>query len=262
MKTKASPGPSPELLLERSQRRALQSELVRLNVAAQEDPQATPKIVDFRKVPDKFQRPTGNWQDPLPSPLSPEGYSLNKQQIQRRHKRAVKTFIKKTTLSEAEASILYRKPLREWDNEELARGRPRNQDGTFTGPKPEYVTIEMHEEAMDRFTSVVRTGMRVATVDALEKIREIIVNEDVDNRGKPLVGASTKLDAAKFLIEHIVGKPTQRIESDVSVKLQGLLGAVMVNPNEDMGYTMGHMPGFTMELASYQDADEVVSEDG
>lgn len=258
MKTKESLDRAARL--QKSQSRALQSELVRLNVSSLEDPQATPQILDFRKTLDRFDRPTGKWRDIAPTPMSPEGYSLNRQQIMRRRNRAVKRFVQKTTLSEAEASILYKKPLREWDNEELARGRPRDKDGSFTGPKPEYVTGEMHEEAMDRFTSIVRTGMRVATVDALEKIKDIINNEDVDNRGKPLVGASTKLDAAKFLIEHIIGKPTQRIESDVSVKLQGILGAVMVNPDEAMGYTMGHMPGYTMELAEALDTDEVVND--
>jgi hypothetical protein len=248
---------SESALLERSQRRTLQSELVRLNVAALEAPQATPRVVDFRQASDRLQHATGNWQDENPSPLSPEGYSLNHQQIYRRRRRAVTSFVKKTTISEAEAAILYRKPLAEWDNEELARGRPRNADGTFSGPTPAYISAEIHEEAMDRFTSVVRTGMRVATVDALKVIGDLVNNDDVDNRGKPVVPASTKADLAKFLIEHIVGKPTQKIESDVSVKLQGILGAVMVNPDDMGSYFPGHMPGVTMELAQVRDEDEV-----
>src|SRR6478609_9046244 len=32
------------------------------------------------------------------------------------------------------------KPVEEWDDEELARGRPRNSLGTFTGRKPGWVT--------------------------------------------------------------------------------------------------------------------------
>lgn len=262
MKDKAPRAKSPEAMLETSQRRALQSELVALHVAAQEDPQATPRVVDFTGVKDRFQSASGNWQDDNPSPISPEGYSLNKQQIYRRRRRAIKKFVAKTSLSEAEAAVLYNKPLREWDNEELARGRPRNSDGSFSGPPPAYVTAEVHEEAMERFTSIVRTGMRVATVDAIEVVKEILRDTELDNRGKPVVAAGTKLDAAKFLIEHIVGKPTQRVESDISVKLQGLLGAVMVNPNEAGGYFPGHMPGVTMELAEFRDEDEVESSDG
>lgn len=265
MKEKEPREKSPEALLEASRRRALQSELVALHVAALEDPSATPRILDFTGVKDRFQSPTGNWQDEHPAPLSPEGFSLNKQQIYRRRRRAIKKFVEKTTLSEAEASILYNKPLREWDNEELARGRPRNKDGTFSGPAPAFVTAEVHEEAMDRFTSIVRTGMRVATVDAIKFMQEMITDQELDNRGKPVVGASTKLDAAKFLVEHIIGKPTQRTETDISVKLQGILGAIMVNPNEmeeGGGYFPGHLPGVTMQLAELTDPDEVEATDG
>ncbi|MEG2887201.1 MAG: hypothetical protein RR853_08760 [Aurantimicrobium sp.] len=249
---------SPEQSLERSLRRALQSELAKLHNAAQEDPQATPRVLDLTYA-DKLQHATGNWQDDS-SPMTADGFALNKQQVYRRRKRALKKFKQTMRMTDAEAAVLYRKPLREWDNEELARGRPRNKDGSFSGSTPEYVTMEMHEEAMDRFTSIVRTGMRVATVDAIKVLGEIIVDEEVDNRGKPVVAAGTKLDAAKFLIEHIIGKPTQHIESDVSVKLQGILGAVMVNPDDVGGYFPGHMPGVTMELAEFRDEDEVDSD--
>ncbi|AVR56897.1 hypothetical protein PBI_TRISCUIT_24 [Microbacterium phage Triscuit] len=222
------------------------------------EPLATPKVLDLTYA-SKLQHATGNWQDQS-TPMTAEGFALNKQQIYRRRARAMKKFKAATRLSEAEAAVIYKKPLREWDNEELARGRPRSADGTFSGPTPEYVTMEMHEEAMDRFTSIVRTGMRTATVDALKVLGEILNDEEVDNRGKPVVAAGTKLDAAKFLIEHIVGKPTQHIESDVSVKLQGILGAVMVNPDDAGGFFPGHMPGVTMELAAFRDEDEVDSD--
>jgi hypothetical protein len=260
MKDKAHLVKSPEQSLERSQRRALQSELARLHNAALEEPLATPRVLDLTYA-NKLQHASGNWQDNT-APMTAEGYALNKQQVYRRRKRALKRFKEKTKLSEAEAAVLYKKPLREWDNEELARGRPRNKDGTFSGPSPEYVTMEMHEEAMDRFTSVIRTGMRVATVDAIKVLGEIITDQELDNRGKPVVAAGTKVDAAKFLIEHLIGKPTQHIESDVSVKLQGILGAVMVNPDDAGGFFPGHMPGVTMELAAFRDEDEEESSDG
>ena len=152
--------------------------------------------------------------------------------------------------------MLYRKPLAEWDEEELARGRPRDAKGTFAGPKPAWITPEMHEEAISRFQAVVKTGMQAATVDALKAVTDILVNDEVDNRGKPVVGASTKLQAATFLLEHVVGKPKQTIEQDISVKLQGLLASVMVQPDELGGMQSGHLPGYTMELAEAVDPDE------
>lgn len=210
------------------------------------------QTVDFSATEDYVQHATGRWRDEDAAPMSPEGYRLNKQQIYRRQKRAQDAFAKKMNLSEVEKEIKFRKPLSEWDAEELARGRPRNRDGSFRGPKPAYVSGEIYEEAMDRFKSIVKTGMRVATVDAIQVVQGILNDDSTDNRGRPLVAASTKLQAAQFLIEHVVGKPTQRVENDVSVKLQAILGSVMVNPSEMAtgNYMVGHLPGLTMELAA------------
>jgi hypothetical protein len=163
---------------------------------------------------------------------------------------------RKEFLTDQEQEYLYQKPIEDWDMEELARGRPRNAKGTFSGPKPKWINAQVHEQSMERYTAAVKTDMRSTTVDALGAIRWIIQNEEVDDKGKPIVPPSTKLEASKFLLEHIVGKPTQRIEADVSVKLQAILGSVLVNPADivngtpDQGYELGHFPGITMELAS------------
>ena len=217
-----------------------------------EEPQATPAVVDFSGIVDYVQHTTGRWMDPAIRPISPEGYVLNKQQIYRRMKRARKNFLEKMDIGQAEKKAYYQKPLADWDAEELARGRPRNSKGNFKGAKPTWVTSEMHEEAMDRFKSIIRTGMRVASVDAIEFMQKMITDDETDNRGRPLVPASTKLQAAQFLVEHLVGKPTQRVESDVSVRLQGILAGVMVNPGDQAtgNYMPAHMPGFTMELST------------
>ena len=226
----------------------------RLAVTAQE---TSHQYVDFSRVKDNRQYPTGRWRDRGIKPLSPEGFRLDKKQIRMRQKRLQEGMENRSYLSTAEVDILYKKPIIEWDEEELARGRPRNRDGTFSGPQPKWVTAEMHEQAIERFTMIVRSGMRAATVDAIDVVKQILTNEDTDNRGKPVVAASTKLQAATFLIEHIVGKPTQRVESDVSVKLQGILGAVMVNPDEmGGGFSPAHFPGITMELAEVPREEE------
>lgn len=214
-------------------------------------PQATPQVVDFTDEVDYVQHTTGRWRDPGVRPISPDGYVLNKQQIYRRMKRAREKYLEKMNIGQVEKQTYYKKPLADWDAEELARGRPRNAQGNFKGPKPAWVSAEMHEEAMDRFKSIVRTGVRVASIDAVEFMQRMINDESTDNRGRPLVPASTKLTAAQFLVEHLIGKPTQRIESDVSIKLQGILAGVMVNPGEQAtgSYMPAHFPGMTMELA-------------
>lgn len=222
------------------------------------EPLATPQVVDFTNEVDYVQHTTGRWRDPGIRPISPDGYVLNKQQIYRRMKRARAKYLEKMEIGQVEQAAYYKKPLVDWDAEELARGRPRNAAGNFKGPKPAWVSAEIHEEAMDRFKSIVRTGMRVASIDAIEFMQSMLNDESTDNRGRPLIPASTKLQAAQFLVEHLVGKPTQRIESDVSVKLQAIMASVMVNPGDQAtgNYMPAHLPGFTMELAAAMSGEE------
>lgn len=219
---------------------------------------------DFRTTPDIRQRPSGNSQDSretLARPRTAEGKLLTPKQIRARARRKVK---RHEVMTDQEFEHLYEKPVDEWDLEELAKGRPRNSAGGFSGPRPKWVTAAVHERAMERYTAAVKTDMRATTVDALDAIRWIIQNEDVDDKGKPIVPAGTKLEASKFLIEHVVGKPTQRIESDVSVKLQGILGQVMVNPNDliggtpSQGYHVAHYPGLTIPLATEEEDERAI----
>lgn len=220
-----------------------------------------PMTLDFRTTPDIRQHPSGNPQDSLPArkkPMTADGKMLTPKQIRARARRRMK---RHEVMSQQELDYLYEKPVEDWDMEELSRGRPRNARGGFSGPKPKWITAAVHERAMERYTAAVKTDMRATTVDALDAIRWIIQNEELDEKGKPIVPPSTKLEASKFLIEHVVGKPTQRIESDVSVKLQGILGQVMVNPNDlvggtpDQGYHVAHYPGITMPLAEVREED-------
>jgi len=217
---------------------------------------ATPITVDFRKEMDIFQHKSGVIRDHKPKkprPLSADGKVLTPKQIRARARRKM---ARSEVMSDQELEYLYEKPIAEWDLAELAAGRPKNKKGHFSGPTPKYISREIHEEAMEKYVAAVKTDMRMTTVDALGLIRELINDTNVDEKGKPIVPPGTKLDAAKFLLEHVIGKPTQRIESDVSVKLQGILGQVMVNPSEmNTGYTLGHYPGITMNVVQEDDDD-------
>jgi len=156
---------------------------------------------------------------------------------------------------------VYELPYRsvdEWDMEELAQGRPRNAIGTFAGSKPSYVTRAVHEAAMARFQEMVKSGMNVHTIRALSTLEELLESREVDDKGKPIVPPSTRAEIAKFLLEHIVGKPKQHIETDISVKLQGILGHVMVSPDsiQSDSLKLAHLPGVTMPMADARDDDD------
>lgn len=194
-------------------------------------------VIDFTDVKEPPRTKTGG------------ELQMNKKQIRARARRHAR-------ISEAEFDKLY-KPIAEWDEEELARGRPRAADGSFRGKSPSWITREMHEQAMARFKGIVEGKMRRETVTALGVIHQILESEDVDDKGKPVVNASTKMDAAKFLIEHVVGKPTQRQEVDISVRLQALLATATVGISADRADALSLPSGADYEAAFAEDDDYI-----
>lgn len=194
-------------------------------------------VIDFTNVkePPKFR--------------SGKEKSMTKKQIRARARRRGK-------ISQAELNTLY-KPVSDWDEEELARGRPRAKDGTFRGPAPGWVSRAIHEEAIARFRGVVESEMRQEVLVALKTVHTILKNEDIDEKGRPVISPSTKLEAAKFLLEHTVGKPTQRVETDISVRLQGLLAVATAGPINGAVDSLALPPGVDYEAAFGHD-DEIV----
>lgn len=239
----------------------------------------TPLIVDFTNVEDRPYSPSGvagsdgtppaRRDGNLNAPRTAEGKLLTAKQIRARARRRHK---RNEHMTEEEFNAVF-KPLEEWDLDELAHGQPRNSRGNFSGVRPKWINREVHERSMELYKAAVRTGMNAATPSAIRAIEKIFLTEDVDEKGKPIVPWSTKLDAAKFLLEHTVGKPTQRIEGDVSVRLQSILAVAMGNPAEVLmsqheggqGYNVAHLPGVTMPMlpSSYDDIEDadVVDDD-
>lgn len=190
-------------------------------------------------------------------PVSADGKLLTPKQIRARARRKAQKK-RRELMSEAEFEALY-KPIEDWDLEELARGRPRNADGNFRGRKPGWITREVHERAMEQFKLAIKTEMSAHSITALDTLSYILNNDETDDRGKPIVPAATKYQASAFLLEHVVGKPKQEVQQDISVKLQGILGAVMVNPNDALappeqggmgGFELAHFPGQTIPIGT------------
>lgn len=195
-------------------------------------------------------------------PVNGEGKLLTPKQIRARQRRAAKRNSKRS-MSELEFETLY-KPIEEWDLEELARGRPRNIDGNFRGRKPGWITREVHERAMEMFIQLTKSDMAALAPTALKSLRWVLENDEEDERGKPIVPAASKNQAAMFLLEHVVGKPKQQVQTELSVKLQGILGVAMANPADALaapeqggqGYRLGHLPGVTVPMLEARDGEE------
>lgn len=153
------------------------------------------------------------------------------------------------------AVVSYMKPIEDWDAEELARGRPKAEDGTFRGRPPSWISASVHEEAIKRFTDLTQADMRGLVPIALETIKDLMTNTDEDEKGRPVVPPAVRMQASQWVVEHLVGKPKQRLEADISVKLQGILAQVMVDPNQVPGAVPHQLSGSALELESWE-ADE------
>jgi hypothetical protein len=123
------------------------------------------------------------------------------------------------------------KRVEEWDLEELAHGRPRGPKGTFRGPTPTWITPDVAREAKKRLYNHA-FGQVGAYVDlAIQTVANLIINEEVDYRGRPLVDAKTKLAAATFIIEHVIGKPERVVTLDATDQARQLLASAIVLDN-------------------------------
>lgn len=161
---------------------------------------------------------------------------------------------KQTKRRDVALSELYdNRPITEWDDEELARGRPRARDGSFRGVAPQWVNRQVHEEAVNRFTGIAQGRLRAIVPEAIALVERLIREDGKDDKGRPLVPASVRLEAAKWAVEHLVGKPTQRVETDISVKLQGILANVIVSGSSGAP--------LELEVPSWEDDDEASGAD-
>lgn len=138
--------------------------------------------------------------------------STDPKQIRVRLRRAAKGDKKRDGRMERDIEMLYRKPIEEWDMEELSHGRPRNVAGTFAGRPPSWITPTIQKEAKKRLLDETLGSLAGHIGKAVKAIGELIESEEVDENGKPIVDARTKLAAATFTIEHFLGKPKAIIE--------------------------------------------------
>jgi hypothetical protein len=239
---------------------------------------ATPRTLNFTNVADIWQHGTGRVRHRGHTtdmrPLTPDGKLLTPRQIRARARRRFARGMRshQGAITKQEFEALY-KPLDQWDLEELAHGRPRNSNGKFRGPAPSWITREVYEKAMEQFQLAIKSRMGVQGVTALNTLEFLLSDQAIDKRGRPMIPPSVKLQATTFLLDHIVGKPKQHVQQDISVRLQAVLGAVMANPNEALappsqggrlgieqgdepGYTLAHYPGHTIPIG-VEDAIDV-----
>lgn len=129
-----------------------------------------------------------------------------------RHKRDLDLYMK----------YVVKKPLKEWDLEELAHGKPRNRNGGFShGPRLSLIDDQVAAEIKRRTRSKGLDEMRRHLPQAIQVMADLMTDED------PRI----RFLAAKFIIEYGVGDPPSENERGSSSVLQGLLASALVLPS-------------------------------
>lgn len=183
--------------------------------------------------------------------LKAKGLSASKKQARARARRA---YARQTRI-DAEIDLLY-KPLDDWDEEELAAGVPRELWGRKKAGQLAWMPRAVHEQIVERYQQIMKSKVQELSLPAIRTLEALMENNERDRKGRPIVSATVKANIATMFIEHVVGKPTQRIEGDLSVKMQAMLAHVMVVPDQEGGEMAQGFRGLDPYLDQPQPEDE------
>jgi hypothetical protein len=121
------------------------------------------------------------------------------------------------------------KPIDEWTLEELAKGRPRNSDGTWRrGSRPKWITPRISAEIQRRLVIEGRSALGEHLGVAIKLMRDLMLDDTTDVFGRRVVSAQVRADAAKFIIDQVLGKSKQRVDIHTDESFRDILSKAMV----------------------------------
>jgi hypothetical protein len=135
----------------------------------------------------------------------------------------------------AEIELLY-KPIEEWTDEEISRGRPMDKDGCFRGARPKWLTPTIMAERQRRLRQLTMDDLATFAGDALRTIHSVMMDDRRDDEGKPIVSAGVRVDAAKYLMDQFIGKATATVDINQSNPLADLMAKILVNPDGEASH--------------------------
>ncbi|QNJ55401.1 hypothetical protein SEA_LITTLEFELLA_90 [Gordonia phage LittleFella] len=104
------------------------------------------------------------------------------------------------------------------DDEELARGQIRREDGTFTSSR--MVPVEVHDRMVKELFDRADVRLRENLLTAVDTAAEIAQGTAYDE--------GVRLQAAKWMYETVRGKVPTKVELDVSPKFEQVMDAVII----------------------------------
>jgi hypothetical protein len=168
--------------------------------------------------------------------------STDPAQVRIRLRRAARKGPILTDQMRRDMEVLYQKPIEEWDLEELARGRPRNAKGDFQGSPPRWITPIVVREAKRRLMEHTFGNLAGYVDKAIKTLVDLMESEEVDEKGRPIVDARTRMAAAVFILENVLGKPKAIVEVEASDKTrQVLAAAIMLDDGKPQDFIEGEV---------------------
>lgn len=140
----------------------------------------------------------------------------------------------------------YGKPVSEWDFEELQAGRTREPDGSFmmSGPTPAWITPAIMAEAQRRLKLMTRDRMGHYAGAAIAVMAKLMQSSRSD---------LVKFQAAKYILDQIVGMPTQRVDVNEGASVAEFMADFLIE--------LDGRKHPVIEVASDEDYDEDDEED-
>jgi hypothetical protein len=168
---------------------------------------------------------------PTGRPNNPELLSKDPAQIRRRLRRKHRAHTQDLELYQ---DVVYGKRMEDWDLEELARGRPRDKNGRFSGRVPTWLSPALQQEAKRRLLEETYGLLAGHVTQAVKTMGQLLVSDEVDDNGKPIVDSRTKFAAAAFIIEHMIGKPKALVEvkAEISEAKQAIAAAIVLDDGQ------------------------------
>lgn len=203
------------------------------------------------------QRMDPKKRDPMVNSTTGKPLSETPKQVRARLRRRAERYggaDPKGIVTTREVELLYKKPIEQWDNEELARGRTRDKNGGFMGSAPGFITREMQEKAFQLLTKKLRQENSVLSLTAQKIIAELLEDDERDENGRPITPAAVKAKLADSVLDRVLGKATTPIVAEVSVKLESVLADVMVDGPGQL--SSSHAPIMDAEFTEDDDDEE------
>jgi len=189
-------------------------------------------------------------------PRDPNTLSTSRRQMRNRMRRALASNNQELIARERAIFASTVKPVKNWDMQELAAGRPRNHKGNLKGKQPEWVDAEVTKEIARQLHLKTRGKLAANVGLAIKVIVDILENNAVDDKGRPVVEARTKLAAATYVLDHILGKPTAILEPDAVDKIRQIFAKAIIL---DDGSVDSHLP--VLEGVMVDEEEEEIDDD-